>query len=621
MGPPGRKTCCICGVKSLNNKSKKQLATTWRTSTSYERDFECCFGPAAEGRSGDICQSCKNKVLRYRKNKEEAFPHVLDCNLNTRNDSDRGSYRKPLSTINIRPSLPPVPTPETSVSLHSTTSNSAEPALLNNVLSPPIEPSLGISELSHSQGCPESPTRKRIRDDAEVVVRVSRQKKSGIVSNCSRTWKVTEPGPQVLFLGRMVPISVAEHILSYLSQADLIQLTLGILVQLQNANKTNEEMQVKMNRMQFNLEKYESLKNVREKGPLTQPQKTILHKLVINRENNEDEDGCIVIPHMGSGGKAKQYFKLPKIEKNSKDAGKRTLNKRSKIYEKLEKILASGRFGDGIHQQRVNNIARDRTGYSAAAEEAGLKVVAQFSRENVLKLRSIMTLRMWRVLKRLFTDEVGWDVFGSVEKLTKELKQIEFQYDCGTVTSSTGNVVHFVRVLDVKEVVSSMVNELRKANELIYLDNLEPDHLWLHAAADKGGKSSKLILQVINQKRRHSMDVAKLIGYFEGKDNRANLEAVFGPILRDLQECAANISELYLERPTQPPSLDKKHHDHHNSDGKLLNALFCFVLIKIFLFKRTSSSSLVCFTFQSLVDCNGLLDRLGLILGSVGLRL
>ena len=49
-----------------------------------------------------------------------------------------------------------------------------------------------------------------------------------------------------------------------------------------------------------------------------------------------------------------------------------------------------------------------------------------------------------------------------------------------------------------------MVTELGKARYLMYVDNLPEDSLWIHA--DKGGKSTQLILQVINQNDRHSIN-------------------------------------------------------------------------------------------------------------------
>ena len=121
---------------------------------------------------------------------------------------------------------------------------------------------------------------------------------------------------------------------------------------------------------------------------------------------------------------------------------------------------------------------------------------------------------------------------------------------------------------DIRQVVHQIVDNLRKANQLINLENLEEHSLWLHVALDKGGKSTKMILQVINQKNRHSIDYAKLIGYFEGKDNRSNLEEIFGPLFTALEEYARDIASLQLVRP-QPEQSPVCHcQDHSHCDGE-----------------------------------------------------
>ena len=59
---------------------------SWRPSKSYEKDFECCFGPGAESRRGDICRSCGNCVNKYRNNRDKDYKHVLDSNINNANE-------------------------------------------------------------------------------------------------------------------------------------------------------------------------------------------------------------------------------------------------------------------------------------------------------------------------------------------------------------------------------------------------------------------------------------------------------------------------------------------------------------------------------------------------------
>ena len=76
-----------------------------------------------------------------------------------------------------------------------------------------------------------------------------------------------------------------------------------------------------------------------------------------------------------------------------------------------------------VHAQRVNTVKRDKEGYAAAAEEAELKTVARFKKDTVLSMRNIMTLKLWRLLKRLFCNEVGhigWDVIGSTGSMIQK---------------------------------------------------------------------------------------------------------------------------------------------------------------------------------------------------------
>ena len=100
---------------------------------------------------------------------------------------------------------------------------------------------------------------------------------------------------------------------------------------------------------------------------------------------------------------------------------------------------------------------------------------------------------------------------------------MEFEYECGTFTSASGDKLQFVCVVSVEDVVKKTVNDLRNAGLIQQLENTTDETLWLHISANKGGKSTKLILQVINvsEDGRHSIKQCMLIGFFEGKDNSA----------------------------------------------------------------------------------------------------
>ncbi len=541
-----RKTCCICGLVSKKKLSQKELKAAWRPSESYEKHFVDCFGVRSQGRSGDLCSTCRTLITKHKNNKDNRYPHIVDSKLTI---SAESATLSDISNLINKP-VHGEGTESTSSTCNTCNKCNSHECKCNHHDQSSSTPS--------QPAPPASPEKKRLRDESPPPHRRVRTKSERVSSSPKVSKEL------VLFLGHHLPGNIVAYIMLFLSVTDIINLALNFMVP-------------------DVVKKLQNFVNVSEYGPLTQPQKSMLGKLIDNRENNLDQNGCIVIPRAGSGGKPRRFMRIRKVQVGSRDAGKRTKNQRSQVMERVEKIVSTPVMNtqDSIHCQRVNNIERDKEGYAAAAEEAGLRIVKKFTRETVKSLRSVMTLRMWRMLKRVFHDEVGWDVFGSVGSLQNELKDIELEYECGTVTSSTGDLVHFVRVKDIQQVVCQLVNDLRTANQLVYLNNLDEDCLWLHVATDKGGKSTKMILQVINQSRRHSMDFAKLIGYFEGKDDRWNMELIFGPVYKALQQCVADIANLNLQRPLHeqmPPVCQ----DPNNCDGEYTNNFHNFFFFNNF---------------------------------------
>ena len=155
-----------------------------------------------------------------------------------------------------------------------------------------------------------------------------------------------------------------------------------------------------------------------------------------------------------------------------------------------------------------------------------------------------------RMLKRTFTESFGIDVFGSEKQLRKYLGTLEIPYETGSHVTSDSKTVHFARVTDIKFVITSMVQELIASKSLNTPQNIPNDTLYVLLADDKGGSSTKILLQLLNAdtEKQHSVRFAKLIGIFEGdKDNRECVEAIFGDLIRSVQETCNKISSLHLK--------------------------------------------------------------------------
>ena len=120
-------------------------------------------------------------------------------------------------------------------------------------------------------------------------------------------------------------------------------------------------------------------------------------------------------------------------------------------------------------------------------------------------------------------------------------------YESGTYTTkgNPSKTVHFVRITDIKTVYKRMVQELVDTNSIEYLKHLDPNTYVL--LTQDGGDSTKLLLQILNSDFSHSVRFATLIGIYEGdKENRECMEAIFGGIIKDVQEISNTISSLNL---------------------------------------------------------------------------
>lgn len=568
-----KKKCCIC-------RRNEKKAGTFRRSDPYDDQLEGCFGAEAENRKGWLCGTCKNKVaIEYKNNPDITFEHLVDS------EGQHGVYGHRKPGFKKRPALATLSqnsTPAAKQRVHvdhqySSCSSFQSPVTCTNTAS--------TSKLSGSK---ETPARRvslikprvlnvhnenvepwlhdhldddqnlsRKRPPDEIHVRTHSAKK---IKQCPKP-----PPPSSTFLGKNLPHSVIQKILTFCSAEDVVNLSLCEDSDLSFVKLCMTDLASRLKKSNLELEKLNRKVDVPIGGPLTQPQKELLSKLIRNRQNNLDKDGLLVINHRH--GKPSKFLEVPSTQESSASAAASTKVRRAKLIERLTNILSKVKGNplsstnsvnpthdkcDDVHSQVVTLMKRNKDLYAKAAEEAGIKIVARFKRETVLALRSVMTQTMWRMIRRTFKSEAGRDVFMSEDDLKEQMQDMQFEYECGTFNTPAGEKIDFVRVVNIEEVIRKTVDDLRKAGLLQKLGNISDDTLWVHVSADKGGKSTKLILQIINvaEGARHSIKQCKILGFFEGKDNRLNLEEVFGPTLTKLKEVVGNIAALNLQRPT-----------------------------------------------------------------------
>ena len=159
----------------------------------------------------------------------------------------------------------------------------------------------------------------------------------------------------------------------------------------------------------------------------------------------------------------------------------------------------------------------------------------------------------------------GYDIFGPEKEIREHLKSMEFEYECGNFESSNGKKVSFVRVANVCDVGKKSVTQLSESDFLAEKSNIPKNLFWVLLTGDKGGKSTKLLLQFLNCKEQHSIHTARLLAIYEGdKDNYQCMQKVFGPVIEETMKVLSHITELDLKvdltknpmSPSQQPNFD-----------------------------------------------------------------
>ena len=92
---------------------------------------------------------------------------------------------------------------------------------------------------------------------------------------------------------------------------------------------------------------------------------------------------------------------------------------------------------------------------------------------------------------------------------------MEFEYECGNLKSSSGKTVSFLRVVNTADVIKKSVHQLNASGLVVKKSNVPYNVLWILLSGDKGGKSTKLLLQFLNCNELHSVRSARLLAIFE----------------------------------------------------------------------------------------------------------
>lgn len=414
-------TCCIC------RKSARKNPKSFLRSSTYESDFECCFGPEAENRSGWLCSTCKYTVAtQYPNNRDKTHHELIDSKgkVGYHGHSKHGIKK----SASCRPTVTPSAIQPRNVMQDIKNTPSYRPNTHDHSYS------IGILEKSFNTPnsiCDTPAANKRVAVSrprsrkrlVELMPTLTEEHNSGLpsctpmkVRKLQSHDKLNSSSLSTDFFGHCLPLHVAKAILGYFEKLDIVNLmNVGSAQHTVNKALLFDELSIRYDVQNKEREELLRKTTISATDPLTQSQKEFFSQLVRNKQRNLDKDGLIVVNHRR--GKPTKLLEIPSTQEASSNAAASTLTRRSKIIEKVTHALAKPSTtavnvnkDNNVHAQMVSMIKRNKSAYADAAKDAGLDIVGRFTKETVLAMRAAMTQTMWRLIRRVLRVEIGHDV-------------------------------------------------------------------------------------------------------------------------------------------------------------------------------------------------------------------
>ena len=99
----------------------------------------------------------------------------------------------------------------------------------------------------------------------------------------------------------------------------------------------------------------------------------------------------------------------------------------------------------------------------------------------------------------------------------------------------------FVRVSDVGHVIQTVVSAMDQNHQFHSHSNIPSNTLWLQIAGDKGGKTTKLVAQIINTQDIQSRKNIITLAVYEGPEKYDICSNIFTPIFQQLKDWSATV--------------------------------------------------------------------------------
>ncbi|XP_072023493.1 uncharacterized protein [Amphiura filiformis] len=230
---------------------------------------------------------------------------------------------------------------------------------------------------------------------------------------------------------------------------------------------------------------------------------------------------------------------LPNHENPSSSASKRTLHRRGEQLSQVLKLISARQNPSSadVIQTLAAFLRQNPDIAIPACKSAKINFATELNAKDAVDLKVLLRLPMTRMRDlRRFLSKFGVKLLPSDKHLYNEMKVRQYQsedmVEVGVMNlrktaHAMESPVAFFRVRNLEDYVISHIEKQMELGNTWSHDHFNKE-LWIKIGGDKGGTTTKLAFQFVNQNNSNSAAATNILSMFEATDTYCNMAHVFG---------------------------------------------------------------------------------------------
>jgi hypothetical protein len=236
-------------------------------------------------------------------------------------------------------------------------------------------------------------------------------------------------------------------------------------------------------------------------------QHTTLKRL---KTHHQDNKGVITLKSLNNH--TVSLVQVPTARVGSANASIRTLQHRSHILNQVNNISSAPSNASPSEQQQHTSAQ-----LKAVCKQSHVTIIQKLTIHDMLHFDQITHLpyNLVRTIRSFFQHH-NLNILPSEHIVRQHTKHLQYQYEIGTYHKDDA-VVPFCRISDLAFLLNTTITSLYNEKQLMQYPNMPHRQVQILTQTDKGGESTKLSIQIVNQLNINSVKHVLPVACYEGK--------------------------------------------------------------------------------------------------------